>query len=214
MTGKYLTESLKKLVNADPRRRENLLEALEAYGAEYLENKKEHPLDEVVGTYLLKLDELKAESSDFYDKNKLKVSCTKGCSHCCKILVNITEDEGKLIKKYVEDRGIKPAWGRAFAQLTAEEISDWGKLPHSKRACMFLDSKGTCKIYEVRPGPCRLMEVVSNPNRCNSIKYPSGRTKNVASFDAELLYSAIINMSKTDTIPRIMTRLFKPKGEI
>ncbi|PNG48787.1 MULTISPECIES: YkgJ family cysteine cluster protein [unclassified Variovorax] len=79
-------------------------------------------------------------------------ACSKGCSHCCHISLDISEAEARVIHK---------ATGRrldAKAGIAGEE-AERGISERQKRAtgvaCPFLSRVGTCTIYDVRPFNCR-----------------------------------------------------------
>ena len=79
-------------------------------------------------------------------------ACSKGCSHCCHISLDISEAEARAIHK---------ATGRrldAKAGMAGEE-AEQGISERQKRAmgvpCPFLSRAGACTIYDVRPFNCR-----------------------------------------------------------
>jgi len=77
-------------------------------------------------------------------------ACSKGCSHCCKIDVQITALEAEMI---CVGTGIPHASG---ANLTRGHSSP----------CPFLSGDGSCGIYENRPLVCRVYHAVGDPENC------------------------------------------------
>lgn len=75
--------------------------------------------------------------------------CEKGCSHCCKIPVMISEIEAKYIQRN-----------------TQFQIKN-NKSFNINSDCPLLDSlTGSCKVYEYRPISCRSYIVFDNPKYC------------------------------------------------
>lgn len=77
-------------------------------------------------------------------------TCSKGCSHCCRMDVQITTFEAEYI---VMASGIPHAPEARFTQ-------------GHKGACPFLSSSGECSIYHIRPLLCRTYHVFSDPKLC------------------------------------------------
>ena len=75
----------------------------------------------------------------------------KGCSHCCRIDVQITTLEAENIWLYT----------RRLAQPTGP-ITTGHKTP-----CPFLDKEGACSIYKQRPLICRIYHVAGDPVHCD-----------------------------------------------
>lgn len=78
------------------------------------------------------------------------MSCKKGCSHCCRIDVQITTLEAELIQVR---QGI-PA--HPAPQFTFGH----------RDPCPFLVPDGSCGIYESRPLICRMYQVAGDPEHC------------------------------------------------
>ena len=76
----------------------------------------------------------------------------KGCSHCCRIDVQITTLEAENIWLYTR-RPVQPTNG---------PITTGHKTP-----CPFLDNAGACTVYEQRPLICRIYHVAGDPAHCD-----------------------------------------------
>lgn len=79
------------------------------------------------------------------------VTCKKGCSHCCRMDVQITKFEAEYIHVAT---GIPH---NPNATLTIG----------NKGACPFLSKNGECSIYVVRPLFCRTYHSLSDPHLCS-----------------------------------------------
>lgn len=89
------------------------------------------------------LDRFKPYVSEF-------VSCSKGCSHCCSIDVQLTTLEAEYIQVHT---GV-PA--RTDGRLSTGH----------RKACPFLTEAGACGIYEHRPLVCRMFHALGDPENC------------------------------------------------
>lgn len=97
----------------------------------------------------LKFLELVYQFMDEYNKFVAEFSvCQKGCSHCCRIPVEVSALEAQYIaNKY---------------NIAANSIPVDGKDIH---ACPFL-KKNVCRIYDARPFNCRSFHTLDNPKYC------------------------------------------------
>ncbi len=77
-------------------------------------------------------------------------TCSKGCSHCCRMDVQLTTFEAEYIVV---------ATGIPHAPATPLSTGH-------RDACPFLSNAGTCSIYAVRPLFCRTYHVLSEPDLC------------------------------------------------
>lgn len=80
------------------------------------------------------------------------VTCSKGCSHCCNMDVQMTTLEAEYI---VRATGI--------AHNIDTPLTTGHKTP-----CPFLSKMRVCTIYTYRPLVCRTYHVVSDPNLCST----------------------------------------------
>ena len=82
----------------------------------------------------------------------LPVSCTVGCSHCCKSSsIQITGTEALIIAS---------ATGRNVRTTSG------GKKLFAGVACTFLSPVGHCTIYDIRPATCRALVSIDDPQKC------------------------------------------------
>jgi len=96
---------------------------------------------------------------DFLDRYSQFAStftvCTKGCSACCKINVNMTALEASYIEKNTSHR----------------IINNKPRKPKTNTDCPFLIS-GNCSVYEFRPFNCRTFFTIDNPKYCKTPDEP------------------------------------------
>lgn len=83
------------------------------------------------------------------------LNCTE--AHCCKNkkAIDLSEDEYHILKKILTPGQIE----KGKAQLNTKAIS-------GHYSCPFLDDKGKCSIYAVRPLACSSYAVVTPPDMC------------------------------------------------
>lgn len=132
-------------------------------------------------------------------------SCKKGCSHCCYIDVEITKDEAELLAKVCDDNDFTPDMDmlRALSKGKAN-------VPYEDRACIFLDKeKGECKVYGNRPLACRKYFVVNDPDRCNSEKYPAGKTEVLIHYGMEFFVSGIYTAMNPGQMEKMLLEYFE-----
>jgi Fe-S-cluster containining protein len=77
-------------------------------------------------------------------------SCSKGCSHCCSMDVQLTTLEAEYIQVHT---GVPL---RAAGRLTTGHRSP----------CPFLTDAGACGIYRFRPLVCRIFHALGDPENC------------------------------------------------
>jgi len=101
------------------------------------------------------------------------VSCTKGCTHCCYLLVTAMFVEAVSIIRHLRDQGRLDEFlrveGPRLAQLAeVMEHPDTNTLSYVQRheRCPMLAPNGTCTVYEQRPLTCRCYSVISDPRDC------------------------------------------------
>ncbi len=94
-------------------------------------------------------------------------SCTRGCSACCHLEVEITKDEGELLALLVLD-GHPIDFDRLKAQAARKRKSEaWERRQASENRCVFLDGTDSCGVYESRPSVCRKALVTTPAAYCS-----------------------------------------------
>lgn len=92
-----------------------------------------------------------------------KTTCGSGCSFCCHSDINMSSYEGSYILGIIEYLKIPINTTR----LEKQQSKKFHKLKYADKACVMLDKKGNCMIYDHRPIICRLWNSTSNPKHCD-----------------------------------------------
>lgn len=126
----------------------------------------------------------------------IAVTCRKGCSACCHLEVEITEDDAAVLSEAIRN-GITIDRQRV-AMLAKRERNDkaWSQKMKVENRCVFLSSGGVCGVYESRPSACRKLSVTSNPDDCASI---DGQPTPRLIPQAEIILSAAISLENNKT---------------
>lgn len=134
----------------------------------------------------------------------IEPSCYKGCAYCCYFPIIVTKAEAKLMIEYIN------SLPNDEKQEILEHLNHYFKTYHDKilkacsihfeddrsfkesyirkqLPCPFLDTKtNTCKVYEVRPIPCRTYLNYCHPAVCAENDVPK------EPFSYEFLYTFYI----------------------
>lgn len=102
-------------------------------------------------------------------EDKIKVSCTKGCSACCHFEVEVTNYEAEILAGLAQTT--RPIDRASMKNQSLRKIQDklWLKGIHDvSNRCVFLGDDRACSIYESRPVMCRRHSVTSPPVNCET----------------------------------------------
>lgn len=92
-------------------------------------------------------------------------ACRAGCSACCHQIVLCTAPEAVLIADHLRatltDAQLETAASKLEAQSEAGAGLGFLEYSRARIPCAFLDAKGACSIYEVRPMACRALKSFS-----------------------------------------------------
>lgn len=151
----------------------------------------------------------------FEDDSVQKLTqCKKGCSACCHSQVAVTEDEAIQLARIIEN-GQDINWTRLWVQAKAgNDMKSFMEISYDLRACVFLDQKGECSIYENRPSVCRTNYVVSDPQNCKAI---TGEVKSVQLLNTygadSWIYAFFTKNRLNGTLPYMVKRLLDHQGK-
>lgn len=138
------------------------------------------------------------------------IKCSKGCSFCCYINVDITEDEGVLIEEYCKRNSITIDYEQLGKQVNSTPET-YLNIPYQDRRCAFLKNN-ECSIYEVRPIACRNYLVVSDPKDCNT-EFEVKKTLNFVTINTEILYSTLSSVSEFNSMSKTLLKLKSKKQD-
>ena len=117
-------------------------------------------------------------------------ACHKGCSFCCKQMVQVTSGEMAVIVAYLNDLPwkqrkciLKRVWKRVavylrwFTRIGGESNPQlqnpiWVSQQWLNKPCPFLSDCGVCSIYPARPIDCRIMH---STTVCKDWDWPDAR---------------------------------------
>ena len=104
---------------------------------------------------------------------KLTVSCTRctATKTCCWSMVVARLYEGVVIADRLRRTGrdtpaLRDELAVRAVAMEAARPQDW------RTPCVFLDARERCTIYDVRPGPCGILHVYSDPAWCTTLAGP------------------------------------------
>lgn len=148
---------------------------------------KEGVLDTVTGFYG-GIDTMfeKHESAD-----KEKISCRRGCDHCCRIRVEITGHEAIYLLEVARRSGTPINTDYLKMQTAYATPGEFARGPVA--ACVFLKNH-ECSIYAARPSSCRKYFVATPPKDCDASKGPV-QVGMFFDLHSECIDSAMANMA-------------------
>jgi Fe-S-cluster containining protein len=177
------------------------------------------PPGEIRGVFLQNtLDDLMGEE-DIKAKEygeDLKITCKKGCSHCCHKLVYVTPDEGMLLARKLltlENGEISNQTMETLkfqANFEPHQQLDFWMLDEKRSKCVFLNAAdNSCRIYNNRPANCRILRVKSPAYNCSKVATMRGEDEidQNLSLMGEILISSAYDLAITEqravlTIPQ------------
>jgi len=133
-------------------------------------------------------------------------SCKKGCSFCCYLNVDLSEQEGEILLSKVTDEDWK-----ILERQSKYKLDTWRVQKYSDQKCIFL-KQGVCSVYEDRPLKCRNYFVTGNPKKCNTEKKIK-KISIVAPTMSSMMIDAFYFTSKVDNMARTLLTL-KNKNKV
>lgn len=143
-----------------------------------------YDLEKVIGN--LDLSDLQKLTSAYAALNQFNAFvatfavCQKGCSHCCKMDVQMSHLEAEFIMHH------------GGPSLENGQLSTGG---HTS-SCRFLSKDGSCGIYSIRPFHCRTFHTLDDPKYCADGKIPHQTYGSAAIGYGVPLYAGLANWLK------------------
>ena len=134
------------------------------------------------------------------DASKLKkdVTCRRGCHECCRMYVALTPSEARLILKTIKARNMEVDWEKLSRQAGKVEDDFYNHIMGEDNKCVFVDEKGSCKIYKMRPLSCR-NHLVASPKELCSME-TNNKVKKVFSPEIEAMTFAYISLEGLENL--------------
>ena len=133
------------------------------------------------------------------EENKKGIQCKAGCTFCCFIDVDISEDEAAIILDYCNENGIE------IDKVYLEKQAAVGRKKYSELSrCVFLKEDNLCSIYPVRPIACRKHWVKTDPSLCDFSKNIINQVGGYFDINTEILASALLNAENTGRFEKMM----------
>lgn len=115
--------------------------------------------------------------------------CKRGCSHCCKQAVLITEWEAAQIAQATK-RKVARAPEHPLTRLRSDV--ETMRAQYAGVDCSFLSAAGECTVYEARPYVCRShFSLEDSPDPCDIINRPKGIVASYNNRAMDFAYSML-----------------------
>jgi Fe-S-cluster containining protein len=89
----------------------------------------------------------------------VKVACTRGCSYCCSLQVEVQPHETFTLAEWVKRHFSPERLAAVMAKLRENAAKTRAMGPEARKrsnlACALLGDDGACTAYEARPAQCR-----------------------------------------------------------
>lgn len=143
------------------------------------------------------------------------VPCKSGCSACCHTQVSVTAEEAELLIHQI-DNGVEINYQILSLQSEAENNAEnFYKLSYQDRACVFLDDKGACKVYNDRPAVCRTNAVVGEASQCATNSSGPGPQRLVKTSKADMaIVGAYCVTRESGALPYLVAKLLKERNQL
>lgn len=182
-----------------PELQKSVKESVDFFIKEYKNKRTDQNHKEIAYTFMKLLQEQVDKDVKSQNKTDKPITCGKGCSFCCKINVDITEDEAELLAQYVIEDNIEID----LDKLEKQAKTDHNNLSYKDKSCVFLKDD-CCSAYEFRPMNCRRHLVINDPKECDTESNPSGKVGKLMSFKSEILTVAAMTACRTDSLPKLL----------
>jgi uncharacterized protein len=140
------------------------------------------------------------------------IQCKKSCSACCHTQVAATIEEAQQLHEWIQA-------GNTIDQkrllLQSAYSRDWYQLSFEQRACVFLDEKNECRVYDRRPSVCRTNFSLSPPSTCDTRDGVVKPQRMLMIEDAHLVIAAAFAESEqAGVLPELLSELEKRSSKL
>lgn len=210
----YITEEFAKAIEINPHLQTQKVRDYIEKGIKFYKKQFIHKLKiNERATYLAILANIDQLLNKMPLKDKLNISCKRGCNFCCHINVTISPEEAKIIIAHCKKNNIPISQDYLNEQLKIPLDEYPLSITHS--ACVFIKN-GECSIYPVRPIACRKYFAFTPAERCDHKKYNKGEYKvlNYLDIDLEILLSGLATLMqerqiKPDRMQKLLLKYAK-----
>lgn len=145
----------------------------------------------------------------FKKESPHKISCKKGCAHCCRIEVAISQSEADLIYNFSKDVvSLEHRKEKLLLQKDLKQDDFVLKLSYQDASCVFLNDIGACSIYKYRPLMCRKYLVITPPEMCSTENKILNDVASTICPEVEVIVSAMFSL-ECETIGNIATKMLQ-----
>jgi Fe-S-cluster containining protein len=201
-----ISESLSDLLHQmTPNQQDQVSEMMTFYYEQYQEMVKGNPKDRISVAAGVHRAVQQSLDSQIKQEKEHKVSCKKGCSFCCFLRVDITNDEADLLTTYAKEQKVEIDYEKLKKQITPNN-DEFMKLPAKDRKCIFLNDFGSCKVYKHRPSSCRKLIVVSDPYTCDTENNLGAQIGKLVDLEAEVITAASLNATPSGSMAEMLIK--------
>jgi Fe-S-cluster containining protein len=197
----YYTVNLSRVLkNVNKQQFFQIHEGVEYYISQYEKGKREYNGISAAASF----QDTIQETIDKESKNngRGEIRCGKGCSFCCHYHVDITDDEADLLIQFSKENNIKIDKPHLEKQKD-KNVDNWDDLKYAERRCVFLNTDGSCRVYQRRPVSCRALQVITDPKLC-STEFKSQNVGALSILDVDMMATGIINATRMDSMAKLL----------
>ncbi len=200
-----ITETLSEFLKEQPELKQDAICDIDTAIDTYTKTAKEHGGTVTAHSFNLHIQKDVDSALLETEKSGQKISCSKGCSACCRTIeVIISEHEAQLLVMRAKEINLPIDVHRLNTQAASKDYKD---VPPADQACVFLSDVGVCSIYSHRPSACRKYHVTSHPANCDNILHPKASVSKVIVFKAEIAASAVMNAAPNGRMAQMLLQV-------
>lgn len=191
------------LAQMSPDQQDAVADGLEFYIHQYRSLKEENDSVSVAAAIHSAVDN--AVTEQIAADTEHTPTCGKACSFCCFLSVDVSIDEAELLVTHAEEKNIDIDYERLEKQAETKG-DDYLKLNAKDRKCVFLTPFAVCGVYEHRPSSCRKLNVMTDPELCDTVNNLGAEVGRMVSIDAEIMTSASMNAIESGTMAEMILK--------